>query len=70
MTLHAVRRWIEGVLTLLAVLSLWPWVLGWPHPAWRILMYVMLAVMAVLFLLNVVRLWRMGHGRAGDGNGP
>lgn len=58
------RRWWEKLAVLLAIASLWPVVLDWKHPFWRIAMYVMLGVMGVLFLANVVRLWRLGHPSA------
>lgn len=50
----------------MALLSLWPWLLArkypfWQRPFWRYPMYVMGAEMVVLFILNVRRLWRMGH---------
>ena len=61
MSRSAGARWWEKLSVLLAVASLWPWILGWKHPFWKIAMYVMLGVMAVLFLVNVVRLWRLGH---------
>jgi hypothetical protein len=61
-----VWKWIEAAIILLAVLSLWPWILRWPHPAWRILSYVMLAAMGGLFVFNVVRLRRMGHSKGPD----
>ena len=54
-------HWWERLAILVALLSLWPWLLGWKHPAWQVLMYAMLGVMAVLFVVNVRRLWRMGH---------
>ena len=55
------RRWIEALATVLAVLSLWPWILGWTHPLWKVFMYFMLAVMLALFIANIRRLWRLGH---------
>ena len=60
------QRWWEVLAILLALLSLWPWLLAgkypfWQHPLWRYPMYVMGAVMLVLFIVNVRRLWRMGH---------
>jgi hypothetical protein len=54
-------RWVERALTLLALAAIWPWLLDWPHPFWRGLAWTMLAAMALLFVLNVIRLWRMGH---------
>ena len=63
MTRDVARRLTEGFLTFLAILSLWPWILGWPHPGWRIFMYAMLGAMALLFVANAVRLWRMRHSR-------
>ena len=54
-------RWWERGAALVAIASFWPWILGWPHPVWRMLMYGMLAVMAILLVVNVRRLWRMGH---------
>ncbi len=64
MSRGAGRVWIERILTLTALASLWPWLLGWRHPAWRILMGVMLAVMAALLVVNITRLWRMGHPKS------
>ena len=63
---ESVRKWVERVAILLALLSLWPWVLGWPHPGWRIVMYAMLGLMGLLFVVNFVRLWRLGHRKPPD----
>lgn len=54
-------RWWEKAACLLALASVWPWLLRWPHPFWGILMYTMLGVLGVFFVGNVVRLWRLGH---------
>jgi hypothetical protein len=54
-------RWWERLAVLAAILSLWPRIVGWKHPFWTVFMYVMLAVMAGLFLVNVRRLRRMGR---------
>ena len=59
-------HWVEWLAIIVAILSLWPWILGWPNPVWSILMYCMLALMAVLAVVNVRRLWRMGHPRPDD----
>ncbi len=53
--------WAERGAIIAAILSLWPCILRWPNPVWSILMYCMLGVMVVLFVINVRRLWRMGH---------
>ena len=66
MTRAVARLWVERTLTVLAIASLWPWIMGWPHPVWRILMFVMLAAMVVLFLINCIRLWRLGHPKPDD----
>ncbi len=62
-------RWIEAAVILLAVLSLWPWIFGWKHPGWRVFTYAMLGAMAALFIVNAVRLWRLGHPKSDDDGG-
>ena len=62
-------HWFETLVILVALGSLWPVLLGWEDPAWRTFMYVMLAVMALLFLVNVVRMWRLGHRPTEDSDG-
>jgi len=69
MALRKPRRWLsrrmagkwEVLAIFLALASLWPPILRWKHPFWKVFMYGMLGVMAVLFVLNVRRLWKMGH---------
>ena len=63
-----VRRWWEFVAIVLAIISLWPSLLGWPHPFWRVAMYAMGAVMLVLFVINVIRIRRMGRQGSADGS--
>ncbi len=58
--------WIERILILLAIASLWPWILGWKHPFWRWSMWLMLAVMAALLVFNIIRLRRMAKDKSGD----
>ena len=66
MTERLVHRAWERLAILVAVASLWPWILKWPHPFWRVLLYVMLGVMGVLVVVNVRRIWRMGHPSSPD----
>jgi len=49
-TMHTIKI-IEDILIFLAIASLWPgYVLNWPHPFWKWLMYVMLGAMVLVFL--------------------
>jgi len=45
---------LETVAIFLAIFSLWPPVLHWQHFGWKVFMYLMLAVMVLVF----VRRWR------------
>ena len=50
---------LETVAIFLAILSLWPRILGWPHIAWKVFMYVMLAAMVWVFVRRVCRYRQM-----------
>lgn len=64
-------RFVEDVLILLAIASLWPgYILDWPNPIWDGLMYLMLGAMVVVLLHRAKLLgraleerWRKGGGR-------
>jgi hypothetical protein len=60
---HGRSHWWEGVAIVLALVSIWPYFLGWPHPFWRVFAWTMLGLMAVVFVMRVRRVWRMGHPR-------
>ena len=68
MAQRASGLWFERLLFLLALVSIWPSLIGWTHPLWKVLMYVMLGVMGVLLVVNIRRLWRMGHSGPGPGH--
>ena len=61
--------WWEGLAVFLALGSIWPYWLAWPHPFWRIFAWTMLGLMAVLFVLRFRRVWRMGHPRRTNDSG-
>jgi 1,4-dihydroxy-2-naphthoate octaprenyltransferase len=67
-------KWAEKLALFVALLSIWPVILGrehafWRHPGWTVFMYVMLGILALMFAANVVRLSRMGHPRGDDAEG-
>lgn len=50
----------ETVAIFVAIASLWPaYILGWEGPGWRILSYVMLAVMATVFVRRLLAFERL-----------
>lgn len=49
----------EDVATLVAIGTLWPVILGWPHPAWRWVLYGTAALMVFVFIRKLRRLWRL-----------
>ena len=61
-------HWWETVAIFAAIVSLWPRILGWPHPFWSVLLYVMLALMLLVGVLRLRRLWRLKRGSDGDEN--
>ena len=52
-------RFWPAIAIILAIMSLWPRILGWKNPAWDYLMYAALAVMLWLCVYNIVKLRRM-----------
>jgi hypothetical protein len=66
MSRSAAWRWLEALAILLALASLWPWILGFTNPLWKLFMYVMLGVMLVLFAANARRIWRIGRSKPQD----
>jgi hypothetical protein len=53
--------WVEDGLIILGIGLLWPTVvLRLPGPGWRLVLYADLAVMAVVFVLRLRRLARIG----------
>jgi hypothetical protein len=52
----------ESLAVFVAIFSLWPaYILRWPHPAWRWLSYVMLALMVVVFVRRTVAFQRLAR---------
>ena len=52
----------ETIATFLALASLWPaYILGLPGPYWRILSYVMLGLMAVIFVRRMITFRRLAR---------
>lgn len=47
--------WLEEILILLCIFTLWPTILGWRHPFYEYLLYVALTTLIVIFLRRLKR---------------
>ena len=56
-------RVLEDIFILLAILTLWPVILRWHHPAFQYIMYVALVGLAVIFLRRVKRFGKSRRDR-------
>lgn len=59
-------RLAEDIFILLCVLSLWPVILGWRHPASEIVLYAALAGLVVILVRRVRRFAQAGREADGD----
>ncbi len=49
------REILESLIIFLAILSLWPVVLRWEGPIWKLLMYIFLFLLLVIFVSRINR---------------
>lgn len=53
------REIAESVFTILAILALWPVILGWDHPVYQAVLVVVLVILAVLVVHKFRRIRQM-----------
>lgn len=51
----------ERLFTLLAIASLWPIILGWTHPIYKVILIVVLAILCLLLVNKFRRINQVFH---------
>ncbi|MBI4552598.1 MAG: hypothetical protein HY710_10055 [Candidatus Latescibacteria bacterium] len=55
------RELAERLFTLLAIASLWPTILGWTHPIYKVILIVVLAILCLLLVNRFRRINQVFH---------
>lgn len=52
----------EWVAIFAALLALWPWILGFKHPVWKLVLYLALALMLIVAIRKIRRFKSIRRG--------